>query len=62
MTQISIVREFSITSMKGGYRRVLQRPIDCEWYVQLKQNSTVSFNQLLCLCFGLLSLTIFAVQ
>ena len=31
MTQISIVREFSITSMKGGYRRVLQRPIDCEW-------------------------------
>lgn len=48
--------------MKGGYRRVLQRPIDCEWYVQLKQNFTVSFNQLLCLCFGLLSLTIFAVQ
>ncbi|XBI19522.1 hypothetical protein VPH35_061028 [Triticum aestivum] len=25
------VKEFSITSMKGGYRRVLQRPIDCEW-------------------------------
>ncbi|XP_073366859.1 uncharacterized protein [Aegilops tauschii subsp. strangulata] len=27
------VKEFSITSMKGGYRRVLQRPIDCEWGV-----------------------------
>ncbi|XP_037414288.1 pseudouridylate synthase 7 homolog [Triticum dicoccoides] len=25
------VKEFSITSMKGGYRRALQRPIDCEW-------------------------------
>ncbi|CAM0883423.1 unnamed protein product [Alopecurus aequalis] len=25
------VEEFSITSIKGGYRRVIQRPIDCEW-------------------------------
>ncbi|XP_062231827.1 multisubstrate pseudouridine synthase 7-like isoform X2 [Phragmites australis] len=25
------VKEFSITSMKGGYRRVFQRPIDFEW-------------------------------
>ncbi|KQK09991.1 pseudouridylate synthase 7 homolog isoform X2 [Brachypodium distachyon] len=25
------VKEFSITSMKGGYRRVIQRPIDLEW-------------------------------
>lgn len=25
------IKDFSITSMKGGYRRVLQRPIDFEW-------------------------------
>uniref|UniRef100_J3L4J8 TRUD domain-containing protein n=1 Tax=Oryza brachyantha TaxID=4533 RepID=J3L4J8_ORYBR len=25
------VKDFSITSMKGGYRRVIQRPIDFEW-------------------------------
>uniref|UniRef100_A0A0E0C8C5 TRUD domain-containing protein n=1 Tax=Oryza meridionalis TaxID=40149 RepID=A0A0E0C8C5_9ORYZ len=25
------VEDFSITSMKGGYRRVIQRPIDFEW-------------------------------
>uniref|UniRef100_A0ACD5W5E6 Uncharacterized protein n=2 Tax=Avena sativa TaxID=4498 RepID=A0ACD5W5E6_AVESA len=25
------VEEFSITSIRGGYRRVIQRPIDCEW-------------------------------
>ncbi|KAM0883698.1 hypothetical protein ACQ4PT_031473 [Festuca glaucescens] len=25
------VEEFSITSIKGGYRRVMQRPIDCDW-------------------------------
>ncbi|KAK3135128.1 hypothetical protein QOZ80_5BG0414940 [Eleusine coracana subsp. coracana] len=25
------VKEFSITNMKGGYRRVFQRPIDFEW-------------------------------
>ncbi|KAK3127799.1 hypothetical protein QOZ80_7AG0578560 [Eleusine coracana subsp. coracana] len=25
------VKDFSITSMKGGYRRVLERPIDFEW-------------------------------
>ncbi|KAL6657539.1 hypothetical protein ACP70R_005319 [Stipagrostis hirtigluma subsp. patula] len=25
------VKDFSIASMKGGYRRVLQRPIDFEW-------------------------------
>ncbi|CAM0954682.1 unnamed protein product [Alopecurus aequalis] len=25
------VKEFSITSMKGGYRRVFQKPIDFEW-------------------------------
>ncbi|CAL4908998.1 unnamed protein product [Urochloa decumbens] len=25
------VKEFSITSMKGGYRRVFQRPIDFQW-------------------------------
>uniref|UniRef100_A0A453FMM1 Uncharacterized protein n=1 Tax=Aegilops tauschii subsp. strangulata TaxID=200361 RepID=A0A453FMM1_AEGTS len=30
------VKEFSITSMKGGYRRVLQRPIDCEWLIVRK--------------------------
>jgi tRNA pseudouridine13 synthase len=31
--QSPFVREFSITNMKGGYRRVFQRPIDFEWYV-----------------------------
>ncbi|XP_044977216.1 pseudouridylate synthase 7 homolog isoform X4 [Hordeum vulgare subsp. vulgare] len=31
------VKEFSITSMKGGYRRVLQRPIDCKWYFSTPQ-------------------------
>ncbi|CAL5084237.1 unnamed protein product [Urochloa decumbens] len=25
------IKDFSITGMKGGYRRVLQRPIDFEW-------------------------------
>ncbi|KAG0545958.1 hypothetical protein BDA96_02G406400 [Sorghum bicolor] len=25
------IKDFSITSMKGGYRRILQRPIDFEW-------------------------------
>ncbi|XP_071684585.1 uncharacterized protein [Lolium perenne] len=25
------VEEFSITSIKGGYRRVMQRPVDCDW-------------------------------
>uniref|UniRef100_A0A0E0JPB4 TRUD domain-containing protein n=1 Tax=Oryza punctata TaxID=4537 RepID=A0A0E0JPB4_ORYPU len=33
------VKDFSITSMKGGYRRVIQRPIDFEWYVQPKPKS-----------------------
>lgn len=27
-------REFSITSMTGGYRRVFQKPIDFEWYLK----------------------------
>lgn len=25
------IKDFSITNMKGGYRRVLQRPVDFEW-------------------------------
>lgn len=37
LMQPSFVREFSITSMKGGYRRVFQRPIGFEWYVPYVQ-------------------------
>ena len=33
LMQPPFVREFSITSMKGGYRRLFQRPIDFQWYV-----------------------------
>ncbi|RCV14140.1 hypothetical protein SETIT_2G402100v2 [Setaria italica] len=31
------IKDFSITSMKGGYRRLLQRPIDFEWFLTRKR-------------------------
>lgn len=43
LMQPSFVREFSITSMKGGYRRVFQRPIGFEWYVPYVQGLNISF-------------------
>ncbi|EEE64310.1 hypothetical protein OsJ_19147 [Oryza sativa Japonica Group] len=36
------VKEFSITSMKGGYRRVFQRPIDFEWELMTYTDDTAS--------------------
>jgi len=42
LMQPSFVREFSITSMKGGYRRVFQRPIGFEWYVPCAQGLNIS--------------------
>jgi hypothetical protein len=40
---LSFVRDFSITSMKGGYRRVLQRPVDFEWYKISKKSFMFCF-------------------
>ncbi|XP_040380270.1 pseudouridylate synthase 7 homolog [Oryza brachyantha] len=36
------VKEFSITNMKGGYRRVFQRPIDFEWELMTYTDDTSS--------------------
>lgn len=36
-------REFSITSMTGGYRRVFQKPIDFEWYAMCIVRASSSF-------------------
>lgn len=37
------IREFSITSMTGGYRRVFQKPIDFEWYAMCIVRTSSSF-------------------
>ncbi|KAM0824465.1 hypothetical protein ACQ4PT_070182 [Festuca glaucescens] len=36
------VKEFSITNMKGGYRRVCQRPIDFEWELMTYTDDSAS--------------------
>uniref|UniRef100_N1QRF1 Putative pseudouridine synthase n=1 Tax=Aegilops tauschii TaxID=37682 RepID=N1QRF1_AEGTA len=36
------VKEFSITSMKGGYRRVFQKPIDFEWELMTYTDDSAS--------------------
>uniref|UniRef100_A0ACD5U0Y1 Uncharacterized protein n=1 Tax=Avena sativa TaxID=4498 RepID=A0ACD5U0Y1_AVESA len=36
------VKEFSITNMKGGYRRVFQRPIDFEWELMTYTDDSAS--------------------
>ncbi|XP_020086834.1 multisubstrate pseudouridine synthase 7 isoform X3 [Ananas comosus] len=36
------VKEFSITSMKGGYRRVFQRPIDYRWELRTYTDDNIS--------------------
>jgi len=37
---VYFLREFSITSMTGNYRRVFQRPIDFVWYAHFKSSNT----------------------
>nr|CAB3503214.1 unnamed protein product [Digitaria exilis] len=39
------VKEFSITSMKGGYRRVFQRPIDFQWELMTYTDDSSSLSE-----------------